>query len=142
MPDTSRAENAASARLQQFYARQVQAVNAADFAAYRDTFTPDAVFTGSSLPRPVRGAEAIAEHSRLLHERRATQEVVQRHHVTMTALLDRTDGVLAARSCTMIVVTPVWGRPTIVAGVECLDEFAETDGVLRVRRRRLQPLAS
>ncbi|MGY6026925.1 nuclear transport factor 2 family protein [Streptomyces spinosirectus] len=139
MPDTPRA---ASVRLQQFYARQVHAVNAADFAAYRDTFIPDAEFTGSGLPDPVRGAGAIAEHSRRLHERRAAQEVVQRHHVTMTALLDRTDGVLAARSCTVIVATALWGRPVIVAGVECVDEFTETDGVLRVRRRRLHPLAS
>jgi 3-phenylpropionate/cinnamic acid dioxygenase small subunit len=127
-------------RLQQFYARQVHAVNAGDFAAYRDTFTADAEFAlQGRAAAPVRGAAAIAEHSRRLHQERAARGVVQRHHVTTTVPDTGTDGVLRARSYTVIVLTPEGGRPFVAAGTECLDEFDETDGTLRIRRRRVIP---
>jgi actinorhodin biosynthesis protein ActVIA len=122
-------------RLQQFYAAQVHALNAGDFAAYRDTFTEDAEFSLAGAPAPLHGAEAIAGHSRLLASRRADTGDVQRHHVTMTELLDRPGTTIAARSCTLITTTAPHGGTVVTASTECLDEFTAADGLLRIRRR-------
>jgi 3-phenylpropionate/cinnamic acid dioxygenase small subunit len=122
--------------VQRFYAGQVHALNGEDFAAYRDTFTADAEFTVSGAPAVMYGADAIAVNSRTLAARRGPG-VVQRHHVTMTEVLDRPEAVLAVRSCTVIITTPPGGRPSLTASTECVDEFAvgPPAEALRIRRR-------
>lgn len=123
--------------LQRFYARQAGAVNAGDFDAYRDTFTPAAEFRVDGRAAALRGAEAIAEHSRRLAAERAARGAVQRHHITLTAVAHRADGTLTARSATLIVTTPPHGAPVVTASTECEDEFDDTAGLLRVRSRRV-----
>ncbi|MFE0043462.1 nuclear transport factor 2 family protein [Streptomyces albireticuli] len=130
---------ALSLRLQRFYARQAHAVNSGDFDTYRDGFTPDAEFTVDGRPVALHGAEAVAEHSRRLAAERAPGGAVQRHHITMTAHTRRADGTLTARSATLIVTTPPHGRPAVTASTRCEDEFDDTGGRLRVRRRRVTP---
>ncbi len=129
-------------RLSSFYARQALALNAGDWDAYRATFVPEAEFLLAGGPGPLRGAEAIVAHSRRLAEERAARGVVQRHHITMTAAARREDGVLVARSVTLVVTTPPGGVPAISASTVCEDEFDDgvgPTGPPRVRRRRVTP---
>ncbi|MEV0374135.1 nuclear transport factor 2 family protein [Streptomyces sp. NPDC050636] len=127
----------ALSRIQRFYAQQVHAVDAGDFTAYRDTFTETATFLLPGETEPVSGSQAISEHSEKHAARRNSQNIVQRHHVTMTGLHESAGGYLTARSCTVIVATPLGGSAVITAALECEDEFEERDGVLRIRRRRV-----
>ncbi|MFD6194047.1 nuclear transport factor 2 family protein [Streptomyces sp. NPDC060275] len=122
-------------RLQQFYAAQVHALNDGDHVTYRGTFTTDAEFVLGGAPAPLHGAEAITEHSRSLASRRSESGDVQRHHVTMTGLVNRPGTAIAARSRTLITTTTPHGATVVTASTTCLDEFAMEGGVLRIRRR-------
>ncbi|MFF9481914.1 nuclear transport factor 2 family protein [Streptomyces sp. NPDC014733] len=129
----------AATRLQLFYARQVHALNHGDFDAYGRTFTPGARFVLSGRAQSLCGAEAIAAHSRALARARAADGAVQRHHVTMTAVLAGPDGALRARSATLIVTTGPYGVPQLTASTECEDVFEEYPGGLQIAERRVLP---
>jgi ketosteroid isomerase-like protein len=125
-------------RLAQFYARQVHAVNAGDFDSYRESFDPDAVFSADGMAAPLRGAAAIAAHSRRLAGPRAAAGATQRHHVTMTGAWQGPGDALTARSTTVIIATAAGGKPKIIASTECEDVLDLTGDRLRIRQRRVR----
>ncbi|GAA3170692.1 MULTISPECIES: nuclear transport factor 2 family protein [Streptomyces] len=135
----SGSERLAATRLQLFYARQVHALNCGDFDAYGRTFAPGARFVLAGRAQPLCGSDTIAAHSRTLARMRAADGAVQRHHVTMTAVLLGPHGALRARSATLIVTTGPYGMPQLTASTECEDLFEEDAGGLRISQRRVLP---
>jgi 3-phenylpropionate/cinnamic acid dioxygenase small subunit len=123
--------------VQAFYARQAQALNDGDFEGYEQSFTANAEFEVDGLHAPLRGAVAIAQHSKRLYEARTAAGEIQRHVVTMSRVEWREATVLWTRSYTSIVLTGSHSGSVMQGMALCEDLLSVEHGHCRVMHRRV-----
>ncbi|MFI5661875.1 nuclear transport factor 2 family protein [Streptomyces sp. NPDC051684] len=125
------------ARVQQFYARQMQAFDRGDAREWANTFTADAVFDVPTLPAPLHGRAAIAASLTRAAAETARAGVRLRHVVSMSDVTARGAGRVEVRSCTTVYATTVGGASRVHRMCVCEDvlELAADGGLLVSRRR-------
>lgn len=125
------------AEVQQFYARQTQLLDSGDAEGWALTFAEDGTFAPPSLPEPICGRVDLAAGLRAAAARLVEAGEVHRHLFSMTAITEREDGSLGARSYTQIIATPRDGAPRLHLMCVCEDVLTRQDGALRLRERRV-----
>ncbi|SEK75725.1 nuclear transport factor 2 family protein [Streptacidiphilus jiangxiensis] len=127
------------AEVQQFYARQVQlldAVRAEEFAA---TFAEDGVFEHSPDSAPASGRAGIAAEVRDFNAKRFAKDPVQRRHwFNMLVVEEQPDGSLHTQFYALVMMTrPGELVPVIAPSCVVRDVLVREDGALRTRRRKV-----
>jgi actinorhodin biosynthesis protein ActVIA len=121
------------ARVQHFYARQMQALDDRRFEEYAATFTEDGVFQHSPDIEPARGRAAILDTLVEFDRRFADDPVRRRHWYNQILLEAREDGSLGATVYTLVVhVRPGVRQPEIAPSCVVHDvlELTGDDDVL------------
>jgi 3-phenylpropionate/cinnamic acid dioxygenase small subunit len=124
------------AQVQQFYAHQMQILDAHDTERWAGTFTQDAVLELPSLSEPVRARAGLARYVRAgaARQRRAGSRL--RHWVGMLDVRPQADGSLHTRCSALAYVTPGGGsRVLYVCVME--DVLVRTRGEWRTAHRRV-----
>jgi 3-phenylpropionate/cinnamic acid dioxygenase small subunit len=131
---TARSTVELGARVQQFYAAQMQLLDSGQAEAWANTFTEDAVFAANAQKEPTRGRSAIAAAARrTIAELNATR-TTRRHWLGMCDVVPQEDGTVRVSSYALIIETAVGGSSSIRMSTTCEDVLVD-DGELRVRRR-------
>jgi hypothetical protein len=123
------------ARVQRFYAEQMQLLDLGAADEWAATFTADGVFTATGQPVPVRGRSAIAEAVRATNAQLASAGVLHRHWLGMLTVSQQPDGTLNARSYALVLEIPLGGDPRIHRSTVCMDELVPVDDTWQVRNR-------
>nr|WP_240942325.1 nuclear transport factor 2 family protein [Planosporangium thailandense] len=123
------------AEVNDFYARQMHAIDSGQAETWAATFAEDGVFAANAYPRPTVGRAAIEEAVRTTAADLAAAGVVHRHWFGMLAVDDERDGVIRARYYALVIRTPKGGDPVIHRCTSAEDELVRRDGRLLVRRR-------
>jgi len=125
------------AEIQQFYARQMHAIDSDDAEAWTNSFAEDGVFESNALPEPGRGRAIIGWGARKGIEERASKGIVRRHVMTMLSAEDRGDGAVFTRSYVLVVETPPGGPSEIYINTTCEDVLIRDgeSGAWQVRHR-------
>ncbi|MFI6346437.1 nuclear transport factor 2 family protein [Streptomyces sp. NPDC050560] len=135
-PADGSVDSALYLRVQQFYARQMHALDGGDAQAWADTFTADGEFAANAHPEPVRGRSAIHASAREAAAKLAEQGIVRRHWLGMLDVSPGPDGALHTRCYALIVESPRHGRPDVRLSTLCEDVLVpEGDGWLVSSRR-------
>ncbi|CAO5245897.1 nuclear transport factor 2 family protein [Frankia sp. AgKG'84/4] len=123
-------------RVQQFYAAQMQRLDARDITGYAETFSVDAEFAHSPGRPPARTRAGIIEDLADFHRGFEDDPMQRRHLITMINLAGLDDGAL--RSTAYCLVTKVRPRREPVF-VSCVmhDVLVEVDGELLTRSRHV-----
>ncbi|AOR32936.1 hypothetical protein BFF78_19365 [Streptomyces fodineus] len=128
MPDT-RARTDLYLLTQQFYARQMQALDGGRFEEYAATFTEDGLFQHLSTVEPCRGRAAILE---MLHEFQRTRfgdDPVQRRHWFSQIVLDpQDDGSWRSTAYGLVVTARPGVRQPEIAPSCVVHDVLEVDG--------------
>jgi 3-phenylpropionate/cinnamic acid dioxygenase small subunit len=125
------------ARIQHFYARQMQLLDAGDTAEWARTFTEDGVFEVGGMPEPARGREVIEKGARQTAEGFADAGVVRRHLITMLTVDPDDDGTLRARSYAVVLEIERGGEVTVRRSTVCEDDLVPSGETWLVRHRRV-----
>ncbi|MFF1716123.1 nuclear transport factor 2 family protein [Streptomyces sp. NPDC058268] len=123
------------ARVQQFYAHQMQLFDAHDAERWAGTFTEDAVFAVPTLDEPLRGRAALAAS---VHRNRTQQERGKeqlRHWLGMLDVQPQPDGTLRVRAYTLVYATPHGGGPRVSRVCVLEDVLVRSRGKWRTRSR-------
>ena len=126
------------AGIQQFYARQMQLLDAGRAEAWADTFTEDAVFEANAHPEPVHGRRDIREAAAMAATQRAERGVQVRHWIGMLDVHPGEDGVVRVVSYALIINTPAGGGSQLHLSTTCEDVLVRDDaGEWQVSTRRV-----
>lgn len=126
------------ARVQQFYARQMQAFDRGDAREWADTFTVDAVFDVPTLPAPLHGRAALAASLTAATAGTARAGVRLRHVMSMFDVTARDAGRVEVRAYTTVYASTVGGDSRVHRVCVCEDVLERAaDGSLLVSRRRV-----
>ncbi|MEU0743938.1 nuclear transport factor 2 family protein [Streptomyces sp. NPDC006134] len=123
------------ARIQQFYAHQMQLFDDHDAERWAGTFTGDAVFVVPTLDEPVRGRAALAANvrrNRIQQERSGEQ---LRHWIGMLDVRPQPDGTLRTRAYALVYATPRGGESRVSRVCVLEDVLVRTRGKWRTRSR-------
>ncbi|MFF4188250.1 nuclear transport factor 2 family protein [Streptomyces sp. NPDC001691] len=125
------------AEVQQFYAHQMQILDAHDSERWAGTFTEDAVFELPSLPEPVRARVGLARYVRegAARQRRAGNRL--NHWVGMLDVQPQADGSLRTRCSALVYVTPAGGSSKVLYVCVMEDTLVRTRGKWRTAHRRV-----
>jgi actinorhodin biosynthesis protein ActVIA len=131
-------------QVQQFYAGQVQHLDAMRADEFAATFTKDAVFDHSPGNPPFEGREAIADEMRSYQQKRYAENPAQRRHwFHMLRVLPQDDGSIVSEYYAMLLMTkpgePLAG-PAMSYAVR--DVLVFEAGELLTRERRVVPDAA
>ncbi|MFF0573816.1 nuclear transport factor 2 family protein [Streptosporangium saharense] len=122
------------ARIQQFHATQMHALDGGEFDAYAATFTEDGEFRHTPGRAPARTREGIAEELRAFHRERFADDPVQRRHwFNMLRVEPRSDGEIHATFYVLVVATrPGVRQPEIAPSCVVHDVIVDDpeDGLL------------
>lgn len=121
--------------VQQFFARQMQLLDARDITGYAGTFTEDAVFGHSPNREPARTRAGILRDLEAIHARLAEDPQQRRHMFTMIDIEPKDDGSITSACYALIVTTRPGGRPELVRSCVVNDVLVREDGRLLVRSR-------
>jgi hypothetical protein len=121
--------------IQNFYAGQMQALDAGAAQAWAATFTDDGVFAASGHPEPTRGRAALAAAALATSTDLAAQRIVRRHWLGMLTVLARPDDTVYARSYALVIATPKGGKPGLAFSTLCEDVLVRAAGGWLVRER-------
>ncbi|MEV5336621.1 nuclear transport factor 2 family protein [Streptomyces werraensis] len=123
------------ARVQHFYAHQMQLFDRHDADGWAATFTEDAVFSVPTLDAPVRGRAHLA--ATVLRNRRRQQDSGEqhRHWIGMLDVRPGPDGALRTRCYALVYVTPRGGSSRLLRVCVMEDELVPGDGGWLTRRR-------
>lgn len=123
------------ARVQQFYAHQMQLFDAHEAERWAGTFTHDAVFEVPALAEPVRGRAGLATHVHRDRAHRARTGERLRHWIGMLDVTPQRDGTLRTRAYVLVYATPPGGglRPHRVCVLE--DVLVRSRGRWRTSHR-------
>ncbi|NDZ79372.1 nuclear transport factor 2 family protein [Streptomyces sp. SID10853] len=129
-PDT------AYARVQHFYAAQMQQLDARDVIGYAGTFTEDAEFAHTPGRPASRTRAGIVEDLTDFHRKFEDDPMQRRHVVGMIRLEPLDDGALKATAYCLVVKTRPGQEPVFVSCV-MHDVLVEEDGLLLNRSRHV-----
>ncbi|MBB5122719.1 aromatic-ring-hydroxylating dioxygenase [Streptomyces eurocidicus] len=137
MNDTA-TETGLYARVQHFYAHQMQALDGGRFEEYALTFTETGTFQHSPSVEPVRGRAAIVAELVKFHERFAEDPVQRRHWFNHIALTPQPDGSVRSTAYTLVVTVRPGRREPEIAPSCVVHDVLETDGDgIRTRSRSI-----
>ena len=125
------------AEVEQFYARQMRALDTGAADEWATTFTRDGVFSHQASEEPVRGRDAIAAGARAAAQRLADAGEQRRHLLSMLDIDPRPDGTLLVRSYAQIVGTRRNTEPRLHLMCVCDDVLVREGGTLLTRERRV-----
>jgi 3-phenylpropionate/cinnamic acid dioxygenase small subunit len=125
------------AEVQQFYAHQMQILDAHDTERWAGTFTEDAVFELPFLSEPVRARAGLARYVRdgAARQRRAGSRL--NHWVGMLDVEPQADGSLHTRCSALVYVTPNGGTSRVLYVCVMEDVLVRTRGKWRTAHRRV-----
>ena len=127
------------AEVLQFYARQMQQLDACDFEAYGDTFTEDAEFRHTPFREPARTRAGIVRELHEFHRERFANDPVQRRHwFNMVDVDPQPDGSVNATFYALVITTRPGTTPDIAPSCVVRDVLVRQDGALRNRSRRVE----
>ncbi|ABD13452.1 hypothetical protein ThrDRAFT_03828 [Frankia casuarinae] len=127
-------------QVQQFYARQMHALDACRFDEYAATFTEDGEFSHTPGRPAAHTRDGIARELRAFHEERfATEPVQRRHWFNMIHLIEAPDGSLRSTFYVLVVTSrPGERQPEIAPSCVVHDVLIRADGGLLNRSRRVE----
>ena len=123
------------ARVQQFYAHQMQLFDSHEAERWAGTFTEDAVFDVPTLDEPVRGRAALAANVRRNEAQQARSGERFRHWIGMLDLSPQPDGTLRTRCYALVYVTPDRGVSAVHRVCVREDVLVRARGKWRTRHR-------
>ncbi|MEU1876754.1 nuclear transport factor 2 family protein [Streptosporangium sp. NPDC020072] len=126
------------ARIQQFHATQMHALDGGEFDAYAETFTEDGEFRHTPGRPAARTRAGIAEELKAFHRERFAGDPVQRRHwFNMLRVEPGSGGEIHATFYVLVVATrPGVRQPEIAPSCVVHDVLVEdADGGLLVRSR-------
>ncbi|ANJ11887.1 nuclear transport factor 2 family protein [Streptomyces parvulus] len=123
------------ARVQRFYAHQMQLFDLHDADGWAATFTEDAVFSVPTLDEPVRGRPGLVAN--VLRNRRRQEDGGEqhRHWIGMLDVRTGADGVLHTRCYALVHATPRGGDSRLLRVCVMEDELVRDGGEWQTRRR-------
>lgn len=124
--------------VQQFYARQMQALDSGKLEAYADTFTEDAEFGHTPGRDPARTRVGIINDLYAVHERLADDPQQRRHLFTMMDLDPQEDGSIRSTVYALVMTTRPGGNPEPVRNCVVHDVLVREDSGLRNRSRMVE----
>ncbi|MFD9130192.1 nuclear transport factor 2 family protein [Kitasatospora sp. NPDC059571] len=123
-------------RVQQFYARQMQALDDLRFTEYAATFTEDGSFQHAPGVEPARGRAAILGVLEDFNRRFEDDPVQRRHWFNQIVLDEQEDGSLRSTVYTLVVhARPGVRQPEIAPSCVVHDVLEVTDGEVLTRSR-------
>ncbi|WP_406289152.1 nuclear transport factor 2 family protein [Embleya sp. NBC_00896] len=125
------------ARVQHFYAHQMQALDAGRFEDYAATFTPDGTFQHSPAAEPARTRAGIVAELVEFHKRFDGDPVQRRHWFNHIALVPRADGGIAATVYALVVTVRPGGKPEIAPSCVVHDVLEVGEDGVYTRSRRI-----
>ncbi|MFF9024879.1 nuclear transport factor 2 family protein [Streptomyces eurythermus] len=136
---TTRVPDDLYARVQQFHAEQMQALDDGRFDEYAATFTEDGEFRHSPGRPAARTRGGIAKELARFHQERFAGEPVQRRHwFNMLNVQAQADGTIHATFYVLALLTRAGERvPEIAPSCLVRDVLVEEDGRLLTRSRRV-----
>ncbi|MBT2383933.1 nuclear transport factor 2 family protein [Streptomyces sp. ISL-11] len=135
MNDTA-VETGLYARVQHFYAHQMQALDAGRFEEYALTFTESGTFQHSPSAEPARGRAAIVAELVRFHERFADDPVQRRHWFNHIALTPLHDGAVRSTVYALVVTVRPGRREPEIAPSCVVHDVLETGGDAVLTRSR------
>lgn len=118
-----------------YYAKQMQAMNARDFEGYVATFTPDGVLDHTPGREPGRTREGILADLRKYYKRFDDDPQQLRHLIATVAIEPQDDQTIHSTYYVLIVTTRPGGLPELVRNCVVRDELVVIDGALLTRTR-------
>ncbi len=125
-------------RIQHFYARQTQLLDAGDVMSWVDTFTEDATFASNARTEPTVGRSAIIANVQKAVDDRVAKGLIRRHWLGMFAVTPHSDGELRVRCYAIVLAIPRNGQAGIHVSATCEDALVPVDGGWLVRERSLR----
>lgn len=122
------------ARIDQFYAVQMQALDDGDIARWTETFTDDGVFVSNGLPDPVAGREQLAALGSQAVARLNEQGAIRRHFV-FNVIVEAPAGGVLRTTCYVPVFDTVEGVTILTTSTVMRDELVSSPDGLLVRHR-------
>ncbi|MCX4906893.1 nuclear transport factor 2 family protein [Streptomyces sp. NBC_00878] len=126
------------ARVQHFYAHQMQALDALRFEEYAATFTKDGTFQHSPGVEPAVGRDGIVAELVAFHKRFDDDPVRRRHWFNHIALVPQADGALRSTVYALVVTVRPGARPEIAPSCLVHDVLVVEDDAVRLRSRRIE----
>lgn len=123
--------------VQQFYARQMRALDEGRIDEWASTFTETGVFAANVHPEPTVGRALIREAARRAHQQLVADGVVRRHWLGMLEVSPGADGTVLTRTYALIVNTPKGGQAAVRLSCSCDDLLVWQDGGLLVQHRQV-----
>ncbi|MDT0566731.1 nuclear transport factor 2 family protein [Streptomyces sp. DSM 3412] len=138
MPDTTTATDL-YARVQQFHAEQMQALDSGEFDRYANTFTEDGEFRHSPGRPAAHTRAGIAKELKEFHRERFAGEPVQRRHwFNMLNVQEQPDGTIHATFYVLAILSRLGERvPEIAPSCLVRDVLVVENGRLLTRSRRV-----
>ncbi|MBB5158010.1 nuclear transport factor 2 family protein [Saccharopolyspora phatthalungensis] len=121
--------------LTEFYARQMQALDAGQAEQWAATFTEDGVFAANAYPQPTVGRAAITEAVKAAAAQLAADQVVHRHWLGMLAVYPVDEHTVRTRFYALVIQTPKNGVAAIHRSTIAEDELVRGGDGWQVRRR-------
>ncbi|MCZ2526334.1 nuclear transport factor 2 family protein [Streptomyces sp. NPDC059506] len=125
------------ARVQHFYAHQMQHLDGLRFDEYAATFTEDGVFQHSPDAEPARGRDGIVRELVEFHRRFEGDPVQRRHWFNHIALEPADDGALRSTVYALVVTVRPGGRPETAPSCVVHDVLTDGPDGLLLRSRRI-----
>ncbi|MFC7896681.1 nuclear transport factor 2 family protein [Streptomyces sp. NPDC057381] len=123
------------ARVQRFYAHQMQLFDRHDAEGWAATFTEDAVFDVPTLDQPVRGRAGLVASVRRNRRRQEDVGEQHRHWIGMLDVRPGHGGTLLTRCYALVYVTPRGGGSELLRVCVMEDELVRDGAEWRTRRR-------
>lgn len=124
-------------QVQQFYAEQMQLLDAGEVEAWAETFTEQGVFAANAHPEPFTGRAAIAAGARRATDDFAARGIRRRHWLGMLSLEPKDEHTVFVRSYAQVIETPRNGQSVLRASTTCADLLVRQGGRWLVLDRRI-----
>ena len=124
-------------QIQQFYALQMQMLNAGSVDAWADSFTEDGVFTANAHPEPTRGRAAIRAAAQRTADDLVAGQLIRRHWLGMLAMTPQDDGTVFVRSYAQVLETARGETTKLLMSTVCEDVLVREGSWWLVRDRRV-----
>nr|WSW49563.1 nuclear transport factor 2 family protein [Streptomyces sp. NBC_01001] len=125
------------AQAQQFYALQMQILDAHDTERWAGTFTEDAVLELPSLAGPVPARAGLARYERAGAAAQRRSGSPLGHWVGMLDVQPRADGSLHTRCSALVYATPAGGSSKVLYVCVMEDVLVRSRGEWRIAHRRV-----
>ena len=125
------------ARIQHFYAWQMQALDRGDFEVYASTFTTDGSFQHSPTLPAAQGRAGIVEALNDFNQRFKDDPVQRRHWFNHVALEEQPDGTIKSTVYALVVTVRPGGKPEIAPSCVVHDVIVRDGEEFYLRSRRV-----